>query len=355
MRITFVSPPPNYTGGLRVIAAHADGLRALGHDVCVVAPRHRQLGWKDHLRALVRGRRAQPPPSGSHYDGMQAALRLVPPDNPITDAEVPDADVVIATWWETAFYVAALAPEKGRKFYLVQGHEVFAFRSAHLAAGSYYLPLRKIVIARWLQQEMAARYGDHDTRLVLNGVDIAQFRQPPRRRGSGATVGVIYSTYRMKGLDVALAAIERLRLQRPDLTLVAFSTDRPSPELPLPPGTRFFHAPAQGALADIYGQCDVFVLPSRSEGFGLPVLEAMACGCPVVATAAGCAPDIIEEGVNGHMVPVEDVAALADRIDAVLALPPGDWERMSQAALATAHANRWEEATRRLEAALLAP
>jgi glycosyltransferase involved in cell wall biosynthesis len=51
---------------------------------------------------------------------------------------------------------------------------------------------------------------------------------------------------------------------------------------------------------NVYADCDVWLFASFSEGFGLPIIEAMACRCPVVATRAGCAPDVIKEGVNGY-------------------------------------------------------
>ena len=56
------------------------------------------------------------------------------------------------------------------------------------------------------------------------------------------------------------------------------------------------------------------VCPSREEGFGLPCLEAMASGCPVVATRTGAWPEVITEGRDGHLVPCRDVNALSEAI-----------------------------------------
>ena len=60
---------------------------------------------------------------------------------------------------------------------------------------------------------------------------------------------------------------------------------------------------------------DLFVLPSLEEGFGHAILEAMSCGVPVLATDRTCAPDLIEDGVHGFIVPVRDPASIAARID----------------------------------------
>jgi 2-deoxystreptamine N-acetyl-D-glucosaminyltransferase/2-deoxystreptamine glucosyltransferase len=72
----------------------------------------------------------------------------------------------------------------------------------------------------------------------------------------------------------------------------------------------------------IYPLLDVFVLPSVREPFGLTLLEAMATGLPVVATAAGGPPDFVRHGVNGLLVPPRDVGALARAVESVLADAP---------------------------------
>jgi glycosyltransferase involved in cell wall biosynthesis len=285
---------------------------------------------------------------------MQAELRLCDHAGPVNDSDVPDADVVIATWWETAFAVASLSPQKGRKVYFVQGHEVFDHLPQHLSAGSYYLPLRKITISSWLRDTMAARYGDRDVALVPNGVDTGLFHAPPRGRQTVPTVGLMYSTTAFKGVDVALAAIARLRQTHPDVQIVAFGTHAPTHALPLPPGSRFFLRPDQDRLRDVYAMCDVFLAASRSEGFGLPLLEAMACRCPVVATRTGAALDLIEPDANGYLADVEDAGALAEGLKRVLSLSPADWRQMSDAAHATAARHSWDQSASMLEAAIRA-
>ena len=68
-------------------------------------------------------------------------------------------------------------------------------------------------------------------------------------------------------------------------------------------------------LAHYMRQCDLFALPSLAEGFGHVILEAMACGLPVLATAHTCAADLVEDNVEGFVVPVRSVEAIAERID----------------------------------------
>jgi glycosyltransferase involved in cell wall biosynthesis len=69
----------------------------------------------------------------------------------------------------------------------------------------------------------------------------------------------------------------------------------------------------------VYARSTVLVLPSLADGFGYVVGEAMSCGLPVIVTTATGAADLVEEGVNGFIVPPADPAALADRLDQLAA------------------------------------
>lgn len=353
MKITILSPASSLRGGQRVIAVHADGLRALGHDVTIITRRHRPVNWKTWARAIMKGRFPKHPPQGSHYDHMQAMLHVVEHDGPLTDADVPDADVVIATWWETAFEVMALSPEKGRKFYLVQHHEVHWPQNRHLAASTYHLPIRKIVISSWLKRVMEEVYGDLDVPLVPNSVDSSLFNASPRERQAMPTVGLMYAIAPFKGLDIALKAITSLQRLHPNLRIIAFGATSISPELPLPPNSSYIYRPDQDDIAKLYASCDLFLAASRLEGFGLPILEAMACRTPVVATRTGCAPDVIQNGINGYVADIDDVEGLVSGMDNILKTSNAEWRCMSDASRDQVESYHWEDATKLLERALL--
>ena len=66
--------------------------------------------------------------------------------------------------------------------------------------------------------------------------------------------------------------------------------------MPLPRDTEFHLRPPQDRIRDIYSKCDAWLFGSRSEGFGLPILEAMACRTPVIGTPAGAAPELLGDG-----------------------------------------------------------
>jgi glycosyltransferase involved in cell wall biosynthesis len=95
----------------------------------------------------------------------------------------------------------------------------------------------------------------------------------------------------------------------------------------------------------------VWLLASRSEGFGLPILEAMACRTPVIATPTGAAPELISPG-GGAIVPMDDPAAMAKQIERIVRLPEDQWRAMSEIAHQTATRYTWEDAANLFEAAL---
>jgi glycosyltransferase involved in cell wall biosynthesis len=88
-------------------------------------------------------------------------------------------------------------------------------------------------------------------------------------------------------------------------------------------------------------QHDVMAFPSLFEGFGLVVLEAMACGVPVIATPNGAAPDIIHQGEDGFIIPIRDSQALAEKLE-LLSKDRDRLASMSQAAQRTATLHSWQ-------------
>jgi glycosyltransferase involved in cell wall biosynthesis len=139
------------------------------------------------------------------------------------------------------------------------------------------------------------------------------------------SVGRWNSSERYKGMDHLIAALPRLLTDMPDVHLVAIGDGDDLGWLEnLAEGNgvarhvHFFRGVSQMELGAWYSACDVFALPSRGEGFGLVYLEAMAYGKPVVAGAHGGAPEIVEDGVTGYVVPHGDLPQLAAALAALL-------------------------------------
>jgi glycosyltransferase involved in cell wall biosynthesis len=133
-----------------------------------------------------------------------------------------------------------------------------------------------------------------------------------------------------KGLDLLIQAFalqQSLKSQEIDLVLVG--VDRGAggelrslvERLGLRGRVHFFEAVPHARLHAFYSAATLFCLPSRSEPFGIVLLEAGAFGCAVIATAVGGIPEIITDGVTGKLVRPEDPHALAQGIDELLSSP----------------------------------
>lgn len=142
------------------------------------------------------------------------------------------------------------------------------------------------------------------------------------------TVGRWLANERYKGMDTLITALPRLLTRWPELQLLAVGDgdDRPwledlAEQNGVNRHVHFLSGLNFGELAACYEACEMFALPSRGEGFGMVYLEAMACGKPVIGGAHGGAPEVIEDGVTGYLVPHGDAAQLATSIETLLSDP----------------------------------
>jgi glycosyltransferase involved in cell wall biosynthesis len=157
-----------------------------------------------------------------------------------------------------------------------------------------------------------------------------------------------------KGVDRILAAYARAHALVPAGTmhLVIAGAGPKDAELraAAPQGVTFLgNLDRQSVLPRLYASCDAFVFSSLTETLGLVILEAMASGLPVIATAAGGVADHLYDDVNGIAYPPTDVDALA-RAMVTLALDRSRVKRLATGARATAERLSWEAELDRLDA-----
>jgi GalNAc-alpha-(1->4)-GalNAc-alpha-(1->3)-diNAcBac-PP-undecaprenol alpha-1,4-N-acetyl-D-galactosaminyltransferase len=140
-----------------------------------------------------------------------------------------------------------------------------------------------------------------------------------------------------KGFDLLLKAFDRLKTKYPDWQIVILGEGPIRAELEelrsqLQLVDRVHLPGLVTNVPEYLHQADIFVMPSRFEGFPMALCEAMACGLPVLAADCLSGPrDIIEDGVNGVLVSTEDVGALAAGLDALMS-DPAQRQRLAQAA-----------------------
>jgi glycosyltransferase involved in cell wall biosynthesis len=356
MKITFLLPIVGLAGGIKVAALYAAALVRSGHQVVLVSPPPQAIPLRRKVKSLLLGngwpKTQRVPPS--HLDGLGLDHRTLNTWRPIVNSDVPDADVVIATWWETAEWAAMLSPQKGAKVYFVQAYEVFPHLPRERVLATYRLPMQKIVIANWLKVLMNDTFADPNVALVPNSVDRAQFFAKPRGKQARPTVGFLYHPSTLKGVDLTLQVIQRLAGKIAGLRVIAFGSATPFQFPHWNADIEFHLSPPQDTLRDMYAQCDVWLTASRSEGFNLPAMEAMACRTPVVATRTGWPEEAIVQHVNGVLVDVGDVDGLTAGAEWALTLADPDWRAVSDAAFDTVANCTWERSAQMFEQVLSA-
>lgn len=265
----------------------------------------------------------------------------------LESSDIPDASAVVATWWETAEYVARLPGNKGKKYYLIQHLETWGGPEDRVMA-TWKLPLRKIVIAKWLRS-IADGLGESCT-YIPNGLDFASFGidVPPERRRRDRLM-MLFHNSDWKGSEDGLRATEIARSRIPSLELDLFGT--PPPPAGLPGWVSYHRNPPQRELRSLYNRAAIFVAPSWAEGWPLPPAEAMQCGCALAATDIGGHREYAIDQKTALLAPAKRPEALADCI-VRLATDPD--LRVAIACNGRSHVKQftWARATEALENAL---
>lgn len=267
----------------------AEILGCLGDRVQVIRPAAGLQGWKGHaweqfaLPGRVKGQSILWSPANT---GPLAVSRQVLTVHDLSPLEHPE-------WFHPSFaaWYRLFLP-------------ILARRVRCIITPSEYV--RRKVISRFgLPEEQVAA--------IYPGVNLEQFHPQASRKQYGRYILFVGSIEPRKNLVTLLNAWKAVEQQHPDVSLVIAGV----------PGSVFraVHLPGDiprlhlaGAVPDaalpaLYAGADLFVLPSWDEGFGLPVLEAMACGTPVIVSSAGALPEAAGEA--GLFFPPGDPAALA--------------------------------------------
>ncbi|MEW5872414.1 MAG: glycosyltransferase [Chloroflexota bacterium] len=257
----------------------------------------------------------------------------------------------------------ARAPEEVEGDYRLAGERAVLRLAQRVVAATP----AEVAQLQWLYQA--------DTRKVVvipPGVDVSRFYPIPADEAK-EYIGVppcermllfVGRIEPLKGLDTLIQAIGLMQQQGVKVCLVVIGGE---PEGGTAPATgsemerlqamrqaagvtdlvTFLGKRGQDTLPYYYSAAEVVVMPSHYESFGMVALEAMACGAPVVASQVGGLAFLVQDGVNGFTVPVDDPQALAERLAQVLQ-DRELRERLSLQAVQAAQAYAWEKIAERV-------
>ncbi|MCO8120677.1 glycosyltransferase family 4 protein [Stieleria sp. TO1_6] len=352
MRITFLSPPPNMSGGERVVAIYTRELIRMGHDVEIVCSQPRTYSAIAKIKSVVRGRGIPGRKSGmnSHYCNYDVPFRVVDHQGDLTAADVPDADVLIPTFWTTAHWAATMPPQKGARVYFLQDYGIPGQTWEQIQPTLSICP-HIITLCDWLAEETRRRCDSSQISIVRNAVDLDHFVMGDVQRIPNR-FGMVYRSAPSKGCKDAFLALAKAAEQT-SIELLTFGQQPSRAERELFDNVQVLGRVPESELPEVYGSCRGWIFPSRLEGFGLPILEAMACHTPVIGTTAGAGRDLISQG-GGILVPVADIDATADAIVRMSTMDDAAWKKLSSVAYQTASGYSWQDAATRFESVLLA-
>ena len=260
LRVVYLMPRTGAGGGARVLFEHANHSSHLGAVVTVVSHFPRP-DWFDLATEFVE----------------------VPFGQPLCQS-VPPCDVIVAGYWDEVILARRLgiAPvvhfEQGvEHLFDTVAEQWKPVIAASLAAADW-----TITIGENTENALAERYGIFAHR-IANAVDTEVFRPLSKERSKRTVVFVGSDAVAFKGIDIARRVARGLVARRPDVGIVWIT---PSPPLGAKMGETVVN-PTQEVLARYLREASVYVGTSRYESWGLPALEAMASGTPVVSTDNG--------------------------------------------------------------------
>jgi glycosyltransferase involved in cell wall biosynthesis len=280
----------------------------------------------------------------SHYRNYRIPFRIARRAGVILDSDVEDGDIVIATFWMTAHWAHNLCKSKGRPMYLVQGDEGNLLGKQ--AEKTYELPMKHIYVSHWLADKIRGRHPESSGVVIPNAIDEDFISRATRSCPNKFRLGTMWGGIGNKASNLAIAAVKQVRDSGLEVELVAFGSTRPDPEFKVQID-QFRFCPSQEEVRQLYSSCNAWLFTSISEGFGLPVLEAMGLGTPVIGTDTGAAAELIPRG-GGWLVPIGDEEMIINAIVECYRLSSSAWELRSQKARETAMLWTWPDAASRL-------
>lgn len=339
MKITFLLPGRGFSGGIRCGTRMASELSRRGHDVRILY-RRETLTARSIARNLYKGLVVRAP-----RDWIGQFNGKCTPYKKLTAELVGKRDVLIAIGPDTVEEMVRMPDECGCKVFYAHG---LTLRDIRLRETAWNREIPKIAVSNYVREEMSKSGINNICAVVSNGIDTSEYF-PEWPEADRKAVGSIYGRGFAKDPATITSVFSKLHQLRPGIPLVCFGgSSRPKE---LIQAVQYKLLPTVREARRLFSQCAVWYCASRSEGFGLPVLEAMACGCAVVTTECGGPNDYLETGVNGIAVKKKAPEEMAKEIVKILD-DTSKRIRLADEAIKTAQRLSWSSAALQMEKVL---
>lgn len=297
--------------------------RQSGSEVCCLSPEGKRIGgW----RSIV-----------FLYQGLRRALKTYRPDVAHVQYMAPGAIPIVLLRLlgvrqiiATTHTAADIYPNL-RLVHFIQRHCVRAFTCITERAEQSFFGSSQLYDA-----QTSLKKRNHFT--IYNALS-RQFTDLSLQRADDRqpfTLGVVSRLERIKGMDLVMPALAEVRKAHPDVRLLVVGDgslrqemQEQAEDLRLQAAVEWAGRQSQESLPQWYQRMDIVLMPSRSEGFGLTAIEAMACGCVVVAARIGGLPEVVRDEEVGLLHEPESIADMASKINRLIE-HPDLWKEMAE-------------------------
>lgn len=293
------------TGGFRVIFIYANELVKRGVDVNLIFPAACRKGVRA-IPGYIRTFRDKK--NKSNWFFLDKEVKSIYTIS-LKEKNIPDADFTVATAYETVQFLKDYSASKGKKIYFIQDLEIWAGSREKILL-SWKLDMCKIVISQYLLM-VGKEQGVFDLNYLPNAIEKEKYCIFNSIYNREECIVMMYSTAERKGSSYGIEAIKLVKNRRPQVKAILFGK-YPVPS-GLPEWIEYYENPEQGFLIkEIYNQAKVFICASEYEGWGLPAMEAMACGAAVVTTDCGGVRDFAVPDITAKVCKIHDSVGIAN-------------------------------------------
>jgi glycosyltransferase involved in cell wall biosynthesis len=303
MKIVFVLPGIERTGGVKCTVDLANTLISRGHSV-------RLLHLKEKLRPVNVFRFFYTGLFYPHsFSWTKEYKGEIDSFSELKDCVFRPDEIIIAVGMWASAELVKLSAVPNVKFQYLHGATPW---DMELMRRALSVPIPKIIVASYLKP-IVESFGGVVLEVIGNGVDVARF-YPSVEESQRDGIGFIYGSHEAKAPETSVEIAKRLQ-ECGVGPIRIFGIERQPKQLN---DCRYWRYPSVDLAREIYSRSIIWIVGSRSEGFSLPILEAMACGCVVISTDCGGPRDIIMNGENGFLVPVGDVDEIVNKVRLLL-------------------------------------
>lgn len=309
MNIVFLLPRfvISPSGGYKMVYEYANYLSSKGHNISLLYLNENALKkyqLPETFRKTVINKMTA---VGPKWFKLNKSISKVSTCKAGYRKKLKNIDVVVFTAIETIDYLNLF--KDVHKVYFIQDFENWNHSDEEVYK-TYSLVRTKIVVAKWLK-DIVDKYSNSPSFVVSNCIDTTVFFDRGLKREKHSIV-FHYKSADYKGPKYAIRVIQELYKKYADLKVYIISTEKKPGGLP--ECCSFHHNINSEEVAKINSKTQVFICTSVEEGFGLPGLEAMACGCAVVSTTYKGSLEYAINGVNALLSPIRDIDTMVENV-----------------------------------------